>query len=111
MTSKERGGSPESPFEGCTDCFEFQNGNQPRIWCEDSIYLEDDGRADGLIRALVQAIDFDPYDVRTITKQEWEKVKAAIPQDDELSHHIYEEANQWLLEVFKKHPSFTIVGQ
>ena len=66
-------------------------------------------------RRLVETIKmvvphYAPYKEAEINKDEWIKIGSVMLNTDKESKEIYDEANEWLEQVFLEYDCFTILG-
>ena len=83
------------------------------FWKEDSLSLHDNLMFEnkGFVDAIMEFIPtYDPFAETEVSVDEWEKIGQVIKQKDECSQDLYQEADEWLKEVFKEYDCFTILG-
>ena len=83
------------------------------FWKSDSILLSDDilNDADGFVDAILEVIPcYDPFGETEITLDEWNKIGEIVVTKNMVSQEIYNELNEWLIDVFKNYKCFTILG-
>ena len=80
-------------------------------WNRNSVYLHDDIFPRGLARAIESVVeDYNYYGPTKITENEWLNIGSAVKSEDEVSQAIYNEATEFLTEVFKNNDRFYILG-
>ena len=92
---------------------EFYKGKWDKhtVWKSDSISLHDDFMFDGFVDAIVEVIPtFDPFGETEISIEEWNEIGKIILTKDQKSQAVFNEANEWLKDVFKAYTCFTILG-
>ena len=93
---------------------EFYKGkwDEQTFWKADSILLHDDYLYDnGFVDAIYEIIPtYDPFGETEISVDEWKEIGKLILLKDEKSQEIYNEASQWLEDVFRNYSCFTILG-
>ena len=83
------------------------------FWKEDSLSLHDDIMFEnqGFVDAIIEIIPtYDPFSETEISFETWEKIGQIIREKDEKSQELYQEADNWLNDVFKEYECFTILG-
>ena len=83
------------------------------FWKEDSIFLHDDVMFEqkGFVEAMKKVVPhYDPYKETEIKKDEWIKIGTIMQNADQESKELYDEANEWLEQVFQENNCFTILG-
>ena len=81
------------------------------FWKTDSILLDDDFLTRDFIDAIIKIVPtFDPYGITEISNNEWKEIGNIIITKDVKSQEIYDEANEWLKNIFTTHDCFTILG-
>jgi len=83
------------------------------FWREDSISLEDNvlHKNKGFEEALYKVVPkFDPFGETEISQEQWERIGEAIPKNDAHSAELFQEADEWLKDVFATYGCFTIIG-
>lgn len=83
------------------------------FWKEDSLSLHDNMMFEnkGFVDAIIEVIPtYDPFAETEISADEWKKIGQVITQKEESSQELYQEADEWLKEVFKEYDCFTILG-
>lgn len=98
-----------------TNYHEFFKGkwDGETFWKEDSISLDDNVLYEnkGFEDALCKVVpEFDPFGETEISQEQWEMIGKAIPKDDANSIEMFQEADEWLKEVFATFGCFTILG-
>ena len=83
------------------------------FWKSDSILLSDDimYQAIGFVDTIVKIIpNYDCFGETEIFVDKWNRIGEIIISKDKVSQEIYNELNEWLIDVFKEHNCFTILG-
>ena len=98
-----------------TNYHEFYKGKWDGeiFWREDSISLEDNvlHKNKGFEEALYKVVPkFDPFGETEISQEQWERIGEAIPKNDAHSAELFQEADEWLKDVFATYGCFTIIG-
>ena len=66
---------------------------------------------DGFVEAIIEVIPtYDPFGEIEISVLEWQEIGTRMPKKDTVSQEQYQEANDWLEDVFRQHKCFTILG-
>ena len=106
VTDNEREGTCYHEFyRGKWDGYTF--------WKEDSLSIHDDIMVEheGFTAAIKEIVTrYDPFRETEISIDEWREIGKIIQQKDETSQEIYQEADEWLKDVFKTNGCFTILG-
>ena len=95
--------------------YEFYKGkwDGKTFWKSDSILLSDDilNDANGFVDAIIEVIPtYDCFGETRISIDDWYKIGEIIIDKDAVSREIYNELNEWLVDVFKNHKCFAILG-
>ena len=66
---------------------------------------------DGFVEAIVEVIPaYDPFGETEISIEEWNEIGKIVLTKDQKSQEVFNEANEWLKDVFKTYACFTILG-
>ncbi len=66
---------------------------------------------DGFVDAIVEVIPtYDPFGETEISIEEWNEIGKIVLTKDQKSQEVFNEANEWLKDVFKTYTCFTILG-
>lgn len=95
-------------------CFhEFYKGKWDgrTFWKYDSISLYYDYLFDGFVDAIVEVVEnYNPFGETEISFEQWKNIGEIIKTKDDKSKDLYNEADEWLQDVFKTYNCFTILG-
>ena len=104
ITDKEREGT----------CYhEFYKGkwDGETFWKSDSISIDDDFLDRDFCDTIREVVpNYDPYGVTEISDAQWKAIGEVITSRTKKTQEIYNEADRWLKDVFKKYTCFTILG-
>jgi len=81
------------------------------FWKADSISLHDDFLFNDFAEAIAEVVPtYDPFNETEISIEEWKEIGKVILTKNVRAQEIYNEANEWLKDVFKLYNCFTILG-